>query len=196
MDDRTQNVDESASVASNGFGRREMLQRTGFVVGAAALWATPVVQTIGMRPAAATEIADFCPQNEGSITRLILRYTAKGCDNLVPSTASGRQRSCVGDTGPLQDPAFVVVNVGSCGGSGPDGAGTETFADMATSFETLIDSGIPQSPQACTRFRVYTDSTRGTLLADELIHTSCSEELNLGEQYGPLQIHDGDWVPA
>ena len=39
----------------DGISRRDMLRRSGFVVGAAALWATPVVQTVGLRPAAATD---------------------------------------------------------------------------------------------------------------------------------------------
>jgi hypothetical protein len=172
-----------------------MLKRGAFVAAAVPLWTSPVVQTIGMRAAAATPVADFCPLNQGTITSLFFRYTARGCDNLQPVTAVGRQRGCIGTTGPLPQTAFVVVNVGNCGAGGTDGPASETFAGTVTAFDTVIDSGIPHSPQPCTRFRVYTDSTRTTLLVDELIHTSCSQELNIGEQYGPLEIYDGTWAP-
>ena len=39
---------------SSDLSRRKMLQRSAFVVGAAAVWSTPIVQTLGQRPAAAT----------------------------------------------------------------------------------------------------------------------------------------------
>ena len=39
---------------SSDLSRRTMLQRSAFVVGAAAVWSTPIVQTLGQRPAAAT----------------------------------------------------------------------------------------------------------------------------------------------
>lgn len=175
--------------------RRDALRR-GAVLGGTLVWAAPAVQSVGMRGAFAQqngtpETSDFCPAGEGSITRLILRYTAKGCDNLVPPTAEGSQGGCEGQDGDLPETAYVEVHVGNCGGSGP--SGQPTWSGTATAFETEIDSGIPQSPQACTRMRVWTE-VGGELLVDEVIHTSCSAELNLGEQYGPIEIYDGDWV--
>jgi hypothetical protein len=176
--------------------RRDVL-RGGAVLGGTLVWAAPTVQSIGMRAAFAQEngspeVADFCAGETGRITRLICRYTAKGCDHLSPSTAAGRQLPCDGDTGSLPVTAYVVVDVGNCGGGG----GSETFAGWATAFDTLIDTGIPRSPQACTRFRVYTDDGRTDLRATEVLHTSCSAELNIGEQYGPVEIYDGDWDPS
>lgn len=170
-----------------GFSRRDALKRGGIVVGAAALWTTPIVQTLGARPAAAStlEIADFCPAKQGSITRLVLRYTGKGCENQVGQLAASE--GCSGD-GPLPQTAWIEITLGS------NGNNEITFTGEVTAFVDEIDTGIPRSPQPSTWMRVY-DSQGGTLLSTSRFHTSCSEELFLGEQYGPAEIFDGDWVP-
>jgi hypothetical protein len=180
-------------------GRREMLQRSAFVVGATAVWGTPVVQSLGMRAAAAqTEVvADFCPKNQGSITRLILRYSRRGCgyyqavayqDDGVTAAAS---EGCTGtaDAGPntLPETVRVVIRVGSSGNN------TVTF-DGEVTVNQNIDTGIPQSPQPSTWMEVY-DLVSGDLLVSQRFHTSCSEEIYLGDVYGPAIIWDGDWVP-
>ena len=40
-------------LTTSDISRRKMLQRSAFVVGAAAVWSTPIVQSLGQRPAAA-----------------------------------------------------------------------------------------------------------------------------------------------
>ena len=47
------NEEPTQDLASSDLSRRKMLQRSAFVVGAAAVWSTPIVQTLGQRPAAA-----------------------------------------------------------------------------------------------------------------------------------------------
>jgi hypothetical protein len=196
-------MDGSVEEKAGTIGRRDVIKRGAFVVGAATLWSTPVVQTLGMRPAAAGthEGADFCPggNGNGTITSLTFRYTGKGCGNLLPPDAQGRQGDrCLGAAGELPDTVWLEVNVGNCR---PGPSGTRTFAGKVTKFVDVIDSGIPQSPQACTVIEVYELNATGTgrasdtYLVSEQIHTSCSQELNLGEQYGPIELYSGTWSP-
>ena len=199
MDERIEHGDDSSTVARSAFGRREMLQRTGFVVGAAALWATPVVQTIGMRPAAASiVILDACPEqrDSGQPSDLTWRVT--------PRNASD-QFNTPSNPGDWDDPDNAAVISGDLGCLGPDWVvDVEVFVNSKNiggsplSYPGLDSTNatftVPGKPGAWTSFRITVVSggeegcAEGTVQTIEEIHTSCSQPLEVGFWWGSIDL--------
>ena len=93
-----------------GLARREFLKRAA-ITGAAVAWATPIVQTVGARPALAATPA---PCYFLKITNNGLSET--GCDDAVPnglcfSPAPGFQDGCAGHNYTLSNPSSGVLRV-------------------------------------------------------------------------------------
>ena len=191
--------------APEGISRRDVMQRGAFVVGAAALWSTPIVQTLGQRPAAAESpyLSDICPDapDGGTIYTLDFQYTGRGCGHELLQGPEGAAEGCVGpddSTADLPDEVYVVLTTGNCGGSQPPATpgGTELFAGNMTKDDTTATADYQGvSPMACSTMYVYEDDTKQNLLIRQRFHTSCSQQINDGDEYGPIRIEGGtgDW---
>lgn len=72
---------DNTNEASNSISRRELLKR-GAIVGGMALWATPVVQTVGMSAAYAQDVSPSC-------TRFCMMWTVARNEATGGSTCAG-----------------------------------------------------------------------------------------------------------
>jgi hypothetical protein len=162
------------------YDRRAVLRRGAIVVGAATLWTTPVVQTLGMRAAAAGSADDtgtggsLCPPGSASSGQprdLIFRWNGVGSAStaLIVIQRPSSERLCVvvGAGG-----FFQVANQ-----AGPqwrvgiyDAAGAPAFSPSGT-WKTLPSGDL--------------------LLDSSEVHTSCSEPLNLGDSFGTITLVAG-----
>ncbi len=180
-----EHVEHVADTTAGAVSRREMLQRTGFVVGAAALWATPIVQTVGMRPAAATTDTDACPDG-GMPLSLTWRYVPSACNVAVlePGNDVVLRSGCCDLTG---NPGRVKIefwrNDSQASGEDPEWSTevgpNETFTPPALYANGKVGPNnsfriMPvDDPDCVQRFRV---------------HTSCSQPLNVGDRFLSIQL--------
>ena len=147
--------------------RRALLRRGAIVLGATALWSTPVVQTLGMRAAVAGTADDpteavLCPDGESAPSNLVFRYEA-GAATLAHIQIR-RER------GPA--PGTWCAEV----------LGGQTFQ-------------VPRKANPEMAFTIVTGEGTESLT----VHTSCSQELTIGQKFGSLTLvgglnSDGDRV--
>jgi hypothetical protein len=185
MDDRTDLTGEGVAATRTAFGRREMLQRTGFVVGAAALWNAPIVKSISLSAAAATPVSDFCPEIPSPVPEfLVWKYVGGSCADSANSQ-SDEFFSCSGDTGNEGCVDIVVTQTGL-----PGGSATATLTGVALNGVNVI-----QLPSSAGRIGTNTTfSIRkldGTVLQTVRMHTSCSAPLDIGDRYGSMLLVGG-----
>jgi hypothetical protein len=145
--------------STGDFSRRDALRRGALVVGAATLWTTPVVQTLGMRAAAAGTDEDlnrdFCPTsgpNNQRVTLLTFQYLGA-------------------------DAADIVIE-----GTGPGGGtSSKTYPSVEKYgyFSIERDRGMND-----VRIRIRIIKDGSTQVID--IHTSCSSPLLCGTEYRGL----------
>lgn len=193
MSDNTASTGTAAERAL--FGRREMLQRTGFVVGAAALWATPVVQTIGMRPAAATGPTQYCeggPSNQSArLSKITFEFVGDNDPNdTYDQNCSPAELAIFVNPGnqeredqnqPSFDPGTVcspseVMLVGATGG-------TTFFSDTVVDGQPIT---IGSSGSTLDDLDYEVCNNNGKLTGD--IHTSCSQKLCINDRFGALKV--------
>ena len=172
MDDHTSGTNQA-----DAYGRREILRRGAFVVGAATLWTTPVVQTLGMRPAAAgshdgTETdGSLCPPGSESSAQprdLIFRWNGAGASSaLIVIQRPGSDRLCalVGGGG-----FFQVANQ----------AGSQWRVGIYDPADTPSFGGAGRWQDLASGYLDHTN-----------FHTSCSEPLSLGDSFGPVTLVAG-----
>ena len=175
------------------FGRREMLQRTGFVVGAAALWATPVVQTIGMRPAAATDLTGelgLCEDgpsggNDQKPRSLVFRLDNVDNESYVRACTAEQLENFKNPADKYRgEQAHPTVDDPSCAAEGAFDA-TVRFDGKSfnLNFTDRFSAGGPFSAS---------DVNYQICLADKslsgVLHVSCSQSLCLGDKFGPLVL--------
>lgn len=163
------------------YNRREVLRRGAIVVGAATLWTTPVVQTLGMRPAAAgtgdeTETSgSLCPAGAESSAQprdLVFRWdgSSSASTALIVIQRPGSDRLCV-EVG--TDGFFQVTGK----------AGSNWRVGVYDPSEVPSFSG---------RSNVWRDLPEGGELLDASeFHTSCSVPLNLGDRFGTITLVAG-----
>lgn len=163
------------------YDRRQVLRRGAIVVGAATIWATPVVQTLGIRPAAAgtadgTETGgSLCPvgsEKSAQPRDLVFRWNGGGGTStaLIVIQRPGKDRLCVvvGVGGFFQ----VANQAGSNWRVGVyDPADVPAFRDRGGAWRNLPESG-------------------GLIDASEF-HTSCSVPLSLGDRFGTITLVAG-----
>ena len=162
--------------------RREALRRGAFVVGAATLWATPVVQTLGMRPAAAAShpTADFCPHGDSAVpVALVLRYSpVGGCQGATALEA------CTGGLTDGDGPVNITVTRGQAGSSV-----VRCVTEVAPGDTLLIEArnfGGRLNP----RLTLEAVSEYGTSQT-VTFHTSCSQPLDIGDRFGSFVLVAG-----
>lgn len=95
------------SEAGSGISRRDAIKK-GAVVGGAVLWATPVVQSIGMSPASATHVSPGVPHPCPACPNCLAEATGLRALGLTAGTASGSGCQCV---------LNVNLNAGQIGGA-------------------------------------------------------------------------------
>ena len=139
--------------------RRELLRRGAIVVGATALWTTPVVQTLGMRAATAGTADDptetvLCLDKESAPSNLVFRYEAA-----ATTLASIEIRRA---QGPAR--GTWCANVG----------GGQTFQ-------------VPGKANPDMAFTIVSGDATESLA----LHTSCSQELTIGQRFGSLTLLGG-----
>ena len=184
MDELTSDVGSTLDV-----GRRDLLRRGAIVVGATALWTTPIVQTLGMRPAAAegtgtTIIRDstLCisvagmgedEKSSGQPSDLVFQYTGTAAGVLVVVQRPGEpdfRRQCVqvssGGFFTIEGPAGSNWRVGLYKPESPP-----TFGASKGDWKNLPKDG--------------------ELLENVEFHTSCSEPLDIGDRFGSLLLVGG-----
>ena len=174
---------------SADISRRKMLQRSAFVVGAAAVWSTPVVKSLGMRPAAATngtpdQDSDFCPDldDPGQPDDLVYRYEPRRCssiqsgDNHQIEDGDYECSSSPDDCLPVGKACIRVHRTG-----GPDSGTTYYLVDEEETFLVAGRAGARQD---------ITITTCGCV-QEVTLHTSCSQPLDIGEKFGSLTLVGG-----
>ena len=139
--------------------RRELLRRGAIVLGATALWTTPVVQTLGMRAATAGTADDptetvLCLDEERAPSNLVFRYEA------AATTLAGIEIRRA--RGPA--PGTWCANV----------SGGQTFQ-------------VPGKANPDMAFTIVSGEATESLS----LHTSCSQELTIGQRFGSLTLLGG-----
>jgi hypothetical protein len=156
------------------------LRRGAIVLGAATLWTTPVVQTLGMRPAAAGSADEtdpggrLCPPGAASSAQprdLTFRWNGVGGTStaLIVIQRPGSDRLC------------AVV-------------GTGGFFQVANQAGAQWRVGIydpTDAPSFSGEGSWRTLPRGGALLDSSEFHTSCSEPLDLGDSFGTITLVAG-----
>ena len=168
---------------SSDLSRRKMLQRSAFVVGAAAVWSTPIVQTLGQRPAAAAtpERADFCDEEgDPPPVWLIWEYLPGEC-----AGSDAALEACSTTTLPSGNVDIKITR------SGGPSQGTWWVCDVAEgeTFYTEGNDGKTMNPSMV--FEIYA-AGNGTLLQSVRVHTSCSEVLNILDRFASIRLRGGE----
>lgn len=132
-----------------------------------------------------TCITEFLPSTgagcDGKILTLQLRYTGGDCSQTSHSQDPNKV-SCSGDTGTIQ-PVRILVT---------DKNGDRVYADVDNvPLNGVILASAANAGQgklkSSTKVRIF-DSDTGLLLQEIEFHTSCSQPLELGDQFGSIQI--------
>lgn len=130
---------------------------------------------------------DICDFDLGKPVNITLTYTGEGCDATVTAQDSGAV-NCEGD--PQGTPSVYITITDD---ADPDAHDTGVYFEGTV---LLGDSFIAESANAGeTKFRsktfgyVYADASRTILLQSIEFHTSCSQPIRIGDQYGSMQIN-------
>ena len=178
-------MDDHASEAKHGGGydRREVLRRGAFVVGAATLWTTPVVQSLGMRAAAAGTGDDpdptgsLCPPESEKSAQprdLVFRWNGAGADGpstgLIVIQRPGSARLC------------VVVGAGGL---------FRVTGKAGSNWRVGVydPDDLPSLSGSANRWKELPQG--GKVLDASEFHTSCSVPLSLGDSFGTLTLVAG-----
>jgi hypothetical protein len=179
MDDLTTDAGSTGD-----FSRRDALRRGALVVGAATLWTTPVVQTLGMRPAAAAspgdDPSDFCldvgdPKN-GQPRDMVYRYDARAFSEATNQQSSNYVN--LGESGQLNPQSDVCIKWER---TGPPATGYITVRP-GESFNVPNKSGstiVVTITDACGAWQKFE------------FHASCSDLWDIGDEFGSLTTQGG-----
>lgn len=175
---------------SGGMGRRTLLRRAA--MGGALVWATPVIQTVGMSAAGASHqsIELFgCPGNSGPKPSMLrLTYSPSACGALLTGPAFETCESTPSGCTP-SGAATITVRYGN-GNFQPDQEGTNhqkvIFNNVAEN--TFFD--IEDTTRGLGNTMVITIEAGGCSQTVRF-HTSCSAELNQGDRYGSIVFEGG-----
>ncbi len=191
-----------AAAAGSTMSRRDLLQRSAFVVGAAALWATPVVQTIGIRPAAATTLSICEETNYGKPTSMTFKLTPSSYSQNPPPGEQSTQGFKTDEKNTLRQGAKqddlstdyqkyyrvrVAKNEGELGSAEPREYKT---GQLITDLPTAGNSGIfPNMWFAIEEL----DGSGGEPVEGRAqifgFHTSCSQPIEVGWRFASITVH-------
>lgn len=141
---------------------------------------------------------DLCEQDLGKPAAITLVYTGDNCDATNTAQDSGKW-SCVGDPMMAPEVYILVSDEEDPDDQGDAGIYFEGMVALGESFEAEAENAGEDKFRSQTFVFVYADSTRSTLLQSIEFHTSCSQPIRLGDQYGSIRITgvtstDGDFI--
>ena len=121
------------------------------------------------------------PHCEGKVTSLSLRYTGSDCASTMHSQ-NATKVGCWDAAAPTANPVRVIVGDSASSSS-------NWILDQSPVAGGEIVVVIPAGSQlkSVTGFWIK-DAVTGELIQDGFFHTSCSQQLNLGDQIGSLQV--------
>lgn len=129
---------------------------------------------------------DICESGFGKPAALTLTYTGENCDATVTSQDSGKY-SCDGD--PMMSPRpYIVVSDDDEPWNGDARIYFADFVDLGTTFEALAENADEDKLTSKTFVSVFTDETCDVMLQQVEFHTSCSQPIVIGDQYGSIRI--------
>jgi hypothetical protein len=115
-------------------------------------------------------VGDAC---EGDLTELVLNYTGEGCD--ATSTSQDPDKyDCDGDPGFAGNVRVLVTN-----------GGNEVYADVSG---VAVGDPIVATGDFANQTFITIFSSGGTVLQELDFHTSCSEPLGPGDQFGAMLV--------
>lgn len=191
-------MDETTPEQSGGVDRRTVLRRAA-IGGAAVVWATPVVQTLGMGVAAAATGFQLqgCPDGDSpKPSRLEFTYQPNECDG---SHCSDSELDFDGQCNPDAEGALT-----KCDGDAPTGnaslsARIRNPGNVSLVTNMPVSSGDPVvfDSGGCgtngnglgNNIEVTITSDSGTQIFE--FHTSCSAPLIAGHRFGSLIFQGG-----
>jgi protocatechuate 3,4-dioxygenase beta subunit len=116
---------------------------------------------------------------KGKVVRMTMRYTGDDCSVMLHSQAAGKA-TCSGVTGPLPNTVLIRATTAS---SPTDLSGMKWFEGTVTlGSEYVIDSGGAGRLSTDTYIHIF--DTSGNRLQSIKVHTSCSQPLAVGNQFG------------
>ena len=180
-------MSDEQETTPTGIDRRTFMKSSAVVGGL--VWAAPAMSTFGARAFAGTPL-NLCPPGAGQPSGLQFRYTGRGCE---------------GTTSPQFDDPDLIGGIVFCkdfeeypevpsgGGEltleitgGPD-SGTYTV-DPLNINDTFFSPPTGGKGGANTVFTLRKD---GVKLHEVGFHTSCSEPLRIGDNFGSFALIDG-----
>lgn len=175
------NMDENVEDTS-GMDRRSMLRKAA--MGSAFVWATPVVQTLGTRvAAAATQNFVGCPEGGGGTPpkEMVFRWTGDAC-----SASDGDAFvSVTGNTGAIAG----NVDISATHGTGANAGSTALIVNIAPGDTFTLGDGVKKmNPE--TTITIFETGT-SNILRTVTIHTSCSQPLLHGDTYCGMTLIGG-----
>lgn len=129
---------------------------------------------------------DICETGFGKPAALTLTYTGENCDAIQTAQDSGKY-SCDGD--PMMDARpYIVVSDNEEPWNGDSRIYYADFVDLGSTFEALASNADEDKFTSRTFVSVFTDETCDVLLQQVEFHTSCSQPIRIGDQYGSIRI--------
>jgi hypothetical protein len=117
---------------------------------------------------------------EGKVVKMIMKYTRDDCSKMIHHQAAGKAL-CSGNSGQLPESVYIRVT---------DNSSAKDFRCMTFFKGTVqagqnytIDAGVVGALKANTYIYIY-DAPNGKLLQSVQVHTSCSQPLAAGDQFG------------
>jgi len=127
------------------------------------------------------------PHCVGNVTSLTLRYLGGDCSDTMNGQDASKQ-NCWDASAAGTYPVRLIV---SDGAAAPPS--TNTYVDASPiaigDLVTINASDAGHSSLTSTTGYWIKDAGDNTLRSDGHFHTSCSQPLNLGDQFGPLQVY-------
>jgi hypothetical protein len=131
---------------------------------------------------------EICPAGN-KIKALELLYTAEDCSN-TSNTQDPGKAGCT-DFGPLEDDVFIRVT----DQSDPGNTGGRIYFQGAVAVDSLFIASAANAGENDFSSNSYAHvfaSQGGALLQSLQFHTSCSQPLNTGDQFGSLVVFGAD----
>ena len=130
------------------------------------------------------------PHCQGKVSELALRYTGGDCSQSINTQATDKT-GCTDADAPSANPVRVILSDGK---QPPPNSSVYLDQTMVAGGDilTLDASSIPHCSNSGTLRSVtgfwIKDAITDELIQDGFFHTSCSQPLNLGDQFGALQV--------
>jgi len=132
------------------------------------------------------QVTDLCGTSGGHPTLMTLRYTGTGCSGSHNSMAAGKVVCTDIGSGPNNtDPIYITATDSATPGAGH--VFFSGFVPLNGSFTVSATAGGLSQLTTNTYFYFSTTAT-GPALENLSVHTSCSQPLIPGEQYGTIQL--------